>query len=156
MSESPSPERIDVCTPPDSPNAVFDVQCSPSIHENENELLVEFQSPQKRSRPLTARILKRKREDIRLDRSGEDFPSTSETTTRNERDGGWMMNTYDEDSIGTVPGPVDLGINPGSSPSNNNYEQYLELALANCAEFVQISSTLFVVQGWDGTKLSVS
>lgn len=38
----------------------------------------------------------------------------------------------------------------------DGYEQYIDLALADCANVHKIQVTLFVVQGWDGTQLTVS
>ena len=39
--------------------------------------------------------------------------------------------------------------NSQPSGQDNTYEYYLELVLADCVGFYQITNTIFVVQGWD-------
>ena len=39
--------------------------------------------------------------------------------------------------------------NSQPSGQDNTYEHYLELVLADCVGFYQITNTIFVVQGWD-------
>lgn len=50
---------------------------------------------------------------------------------------------------------VDVDVE-SSSADSDTFEDYMDLVLADCANFYQILPTLFVVQGWDGTQLTVS
>lgn len=51
---------------------------------------------------------------------------------------------------------VDTGDTGVHCDNIDGFEQYVDLALADCANVHKIQPTLFVVQGWDGVQLTVS
>jgi hypothetical protein len=180
MSVSPSPERIEICTPPDSPNVGF---C-----EAPSSLL-----PVTPPRALARRVYPR-RGAKRRKRSSSSGSVDKPTNEILANDGSGELDISDvfgvhSVSVETFPDSMGLGrpmwqddsdtsaqnrskeswgeLAPTSSTNASSestgqgidpYEYYADATLADCCGFFQISKNIFVVQGWDakGQRSTVS
>jgi len=61
---------------------------------------------------------------------------------------GGQLNPTDDPFFNDVSAASDLQ-NSQPSGQDDTYGHYLELVLADCVGFYQITNTIFVVQGWD-------
>jgi hypothetical protein len=186
MSVSPPPERIDVCTPPDSPDTAWN-------DPEPVQIPIPASSPAF-SRPITPpkahrlvaprRRLKRRRVDppASIQTGGNENNSSQASDVSMElsrksslsRVSQNLNRPWFNDLIldGTNwPTYPEMGLeHPGWQPENSHppgdltrqeidpYEHYVDAALADCCGFYQINKELFVVQGWDskGQRATVS
>jgi hypothetical protein len=154
MSVSPSPEHIEICTPPDSPKIVFDGQewSTPEVKRAASQDTMV--TPPKALRAGWARRgVKRRRPDS-VDVTIGNVPTGGEGTNFVD-----VFGEYSRDLPGGSEETNTLDLEGSSLPNDSGlitepelvdpYEHYTDAALANCCGFFQISKTLFVVQGWD-------
>lgn len=158
MSVSPEPETIDICTPPDSPNNVeiTSLPSSPSQY-----VLPPTESPHKRIRPLVPRRVKRRRVGALVPDVAPATPSNQDGTRENNEDFGVQEERPIEEEFAQVDPEIEVDVDIDLDSNEaiidlDTFEDYMDLVLADCADFYQILPTLFVVQGWDGTRLTVS
>lgn len=165
MSVSPPPEDIDINTPPDSPNniGIISLPSSPS-----NNVLAPTESPQKRTRPLMHRKTKRRRVVGANVLSTPGTPGNKDKRRDIENGEDLILGILGEIAaqdefaeVGLDPRmevDVDVDSNPDVAIDLDSdcFDDYMDLVLADCADFYQILPTLFVVQGWDGAQLTVS
>jgi hypothetical protein len=182
MSVSPSPERIEICTPPDSPKIEFNGRewSSPEIMFPAS--LGAVVTPPKALRGvLPRRGVKRRRPDSvdvavntpndgkgtnsASDVFGEHIegssPGESEQTISNTLDlEGSTWSNYSEviTEHGLEGGTLSATCPELTWQDVDPFEHYADAALADCSGFFQISEMLFVVQGWDakGQRSTVS
>lgn len=146
-SPSPSPERIELCTPPDSPNQENCFQFSAS----DLDPLETTRTPLKAAQGVQPRRgVKRRRPDSELVAAPTNaLPvcDNSSTTISN----GDVFGEYSTGPVGTFDPSLAVVSDDGGPAGNrvDSYEHYVDAALADCCGFFQISKTLFVVQGWD-------
>jgi hypothetical protein len=173
MSVSPSPERIEICTPPDSPDVVFDDSeqgWSPidmTFAPTSNGPITPVRNPRG---IVPRRRFKRKRVDsadaMSIATPTNDHRTGSPDTSKEYSEGSAQR---DEENVSGVldlaastssifPGVVyePSGCHTPNTTGWNSateemepFEHYVNAALADCAGFFQISKQLFVVQGWD-------
>jgi hypothetical protein len=162
MSVSPSPERIEICTPPDSPDIVFDdneQDWSPidvAFTLTSNGPITPVRNPRG---VVPRRRFKRKRVDsadaTSIAKPSNDHGTGSPETSKEYSAGSESVQRHDENlssvldlAASTSPISNTTGLDLAAEEMDN-FEHYVNAALADCAGFFQISKQLFVVQGWD-------
>jgi hypothetical protein len=148
-SPTPSPERIELCTPPDSPSLKTCAQFSAS---GTLDLQAAIRTPPRAPQGVHPRRgVKRRRPDS--------DPADGHTDMAGCDDSADVFGDYSTGPVGDSSRAVvsdDLGRTIGSGASDvftqygmDSFEHYADAVLADCAGFFQISKILFVVQGWD-------
>lgn len=150
MSDDPSSpplQRILLDSPPDSP-ILCNVSAAaaidpPHLFYRSPQLVIKptpMKRPRKKNPQHPAHRLKRFRTGARGGQESQ--PETSD----------WAS----EASIGTLDYNGGSSRSPSPPPiptiiptEDDDYERYVNLVLADCLPFYQISSTVYVVQGWD-------
>jgi len=138
MADSPPPSpslSIEVDTPPDSPSQRY--------------IVVELTPPAKRSQTGSTYIdptpTKRKKQ------------LTGPTTRTVQPSGALVTDQQHPASLELPDGPTNVVSTDSDlieSDENDGYLHYVDLVLAEGIAFYQISSTIFVVQGWDPRSTS--
>jgi hypothetical protein len=168
-SSSPSPERIELCTPPDSPNSETSFQFAAS---DTLDPLAAIWTPPKASQEVQPRRgVKRKRPDADLAEVDTDTLLVCDDSSRTIS-GTDVFGEFSTEPVGALggsgdadlavvsgdpgrticPGASDVSTRHGmedSDQAGHPFEHYVDAVLAECCGFFQISKTLFVVQGWD-------
>jgi len=151
-SLSPSPEPIDLNTPPVSPIQIADADTL--------ELQATIHTPLKVSQGIHPRrgVKRRRTEpaDVHTDlpvcnNSSDPFGDYSTELV------GGSCQTLVSDSLGSiigsgtsnVPSPRGMEDSELAEYPVDSFEHYIDAVLADCAGFFQITKILFVVQGWD-------
>jgi hypothetical protein len=134
MSTSPpqSPvEDIQIDTPPPSPTSL-----NVDLHDTPNARTTEVVdvTPSRRQKQLHIPLRNKRRRVASLELSDEISGS--------------QVHPTDDAFFNDVFAAGDLQ-NSQPSGQDDTYEHYLELVLADCVGFYQITNTIFVVQGWD-------
>ena len=135
MSTSPpqSPvEDIQINTPPPSPNALSLDFLHNALHARTTEVADSTPSRQQKRFHTPLRNKRQRVASLEL----PDKISSSQ------------VQPTDEPFFHDVFAAGDLQ-NSQPSGRDDTYEHYLELVLADCVGFYQITKTIFVVQGWD-------
>jgi hypothetical protein len=156
-SPSPSPERIELCTPPDSPNweSCFQFSAPDTL-----DPLETTRTPLKAPKGVQPRRgVKRRRPDSDLVEAPPNaLPVCDDSSTTISN--GDVFGEYSTGPVGTFDPSLAVVSDDGGLAGNrvDSYEHYVDAALADCCGFFQISKTLFVVQGWDakGQRSTVS
>jgi hypothetical protein len=180
MSVSPSPERIEICTPPDSPSVGFCAAPSP---------LLPVTPPRAFARRVYPRRGAKRRK--RSSSSGSVDEPTNEILANDGSGSLVISDVFGVHSVSVETFPDNMGLggpmwlddsdtfaqnrskescgepaptNSADAPSESTgqgidpYEYYADATLADCCGFFQISKTILVVQGWDvrGQRSTVS
>jgi hypothetical protein len=149
-SPSPSPERVELCTPPDSPKWDNCFHYSGTL-----DPLEATRTPLKAPQGVHPRrgVKRRRRDSDPVEVPTSALPVCDDSN-------GDVFGEYSTGPVGTFdPGRVVVSDNCKLLGNRvDPYEHYVDAALADCCGFFQISKTLFVVQGWDakGQRSTVS
>lgn len=179
-SPSPSPERIELCTPPDSPNweSCFQFSAPDTL-----DPLETTRTPLKAPKGVQPRRgVKRRRPDSAVVKVPSvtlpECDDSSRTISNLNVDIFGQYSTVPMGAGGGSDNPGGAVVSDDFGGSNwsgefsqhgmedselagnrvDSYESYVDATLADCCGFFQISKTLFVVQGWDskGQRSTVS
>jgi hypothetical protein len=157
MSVSPSPERIEICTPPESPNVAFndqDPSSGPEITFPTSSSIII--TPSKAIREVKFRRRSKRRRLDSVDVAINISDNDDESEDLSDVFGGYSHGPLDALGSGESVVPIDVEgaqlqvtADLESGGITDTFEHYADAALAGCSGFFQISEMLFVVQGWD-------
>ena len=141
MSSSPphSPfQDIQIDTPPASPTHLSLDYTPEHSHSTKSTAVFDF-TPGRQKRRLHG-PLPPKRRRVASPEHPDELPNNQSQLID-------MESAVDD---GSVSDDLQHSLAPRQSALHENgYEHYLDLVLADCVGFYQISETIFVVQGWD-------